>query len=293
MQVKWLVELFVLAAIWGASFIFMRISVPEMGTFGLTFTRTAIAAIFLGLILYFTNKAHIRKIFRYWSTLCLIALCGTAIPFSLWGIVSNSLESGPMAVLNATTPLFGSLIAYLWLKESLSRNTAIGLSLGFVGVCVMMLVPQEGMTFDSFAISLGLLASAGYGLTANISRAKAAGLSPMVVATGSQFYSSLFLAPFALYFMPDVMPSLTAWASASVLGVLCTGYALYKYFQMIAEQGISKTLSVTYLIPLFAMLWGALFLGEPIESRTLFGGAFILFGVACTTGYIRFRRTNK
>lgn len=290
MQVKWLIELFVLAAIWGASFIFMRISVPEMGTFGLTFTRTTIATVFLAAILYFSNRTNIRKIFRYWSTLCLIALCGTAVPFSLWGIVSHSLESGPMAVLNATTPLFGSLIAYLWLKESLSRNTIIGLALGFIGVCVMMLVPQEGIKFDTLALSLGLLASAGYGLTANITRAKAVGLSPMTVATGSQFYASLFLAPFAVYFMPEQMPSLDAWLSASVLGVLCTGYALYKYFQMIAEQGISKTLSVTYLIPLFAMLWGALFLGEPIESRTLFGGAFILLGVACTTGYIKFRR---
>ncbi|MCY7294999.1 DMT family transporter [Alteromonas sp. a30] len=293
MQVKWLAELFFLAAIWGASFIFIRISIPEMGVFGVTFFRTAIAALFLGIILYATNKANIRKIFRYWGTLSLIALCGTAIPFSLWGFVSQFLASGTMAVLNAATPLFGTFVAYMWLKEPFHSNTIIGLILGFIGVCVMMLVPQEGIQLDTLAICLGLLASACYGLSANITRAKAAGLSAMTVATGSQLYSTLFIAPIAIYFMPETVPGFDALISASVLGIVCTGYALYKYFQMIAEQGISKTLSVTYLIPLFAMLWGALFLGEPIEARTLLGGACILLGVAFTTGYFSFRRRAK
>lgn len=290
MQFKWLFELTFLAAIWGSSFMFMRLSVNELGAFPLTFTRTVIATIFLGTILYLTRRKDIHLIFRHWKLLVAIAVASTAIPFVLWSFVSYSLESGPMSVLNATTPLFGALIAFLWLNEKLASSAIVGLFLGFIGVCVLMIVPQAGVNLEVIPVLAALVATTCYGIAANLSRARAAGLTPMVVATGSQLYSSLVLVPLAMATWPETNPSFTAWSSTLVLGVACTGYAFYMYFKMIAEQGITKTLSVTYLIPLFAILWGHLFLDEVIEFRTILGGCFILLGVAFTTGYIKFRK---
>ncbi|UAA39189.1 DMT family transporter [Paraneptunicella aestuarii] len=290
MHLKWLLELVLLAAIWGSSFMFMRLSVVELGAFPMTFTRTVIATLFLGTILYFTRRKDMQLIAKHWKLLVLIALSSTAVPFCLWSFVSYYLESGPMAVLNATTPLFGALIAFVWLKEKLESSAIIGLFLGFIGVCVLMIVPQSGVSLETLPVLVGLMATTCYGIAANLTRAKAKGLPPMAVATGSQLFSSLVLAPFALYTWPEAMPSSTAVWSTVVLGIACTGFAFYMYFKMIAEQGITKTLSVTYLIPLFAILWGSLFLGEIIEFRTLLGGGFILLGVAFTTGYIRLGR---
>lgn len=293
MQTKWLIDLFVLAAIWGASFMFMRISVPEMGSFGLTFFRTFVAAIFLGLVLFLRNKNELIKIYRYRNLLALIALCSTTVPFTLWSMVSLSLESGTMAVINATTPMFGAIIAFVWLQERLSKNAIFGLLLGFTGVCILMIVPQAGVKIEFHPVILGLMATTCYGTAANLTRAKSKGLSPMIVATGSQLYSALFLLPLAIYFPPEKLPSLAAIGSATILAILCTGYALYLYFQLITEQGITRALSVTYLIPLFAMFWGWLFLDETLEARVLFGGLFILIGVAFTTGYFKLRQLTE
>lgn len=290
MQIKWLFELVLLAAIWGSSFMFMRLSAPELGAFPLTFARTAIATLFLGAILFFTRRDDIHLMLRHWKLLTIIALTSTAIPFSLWSFISLYLESGPMSILNATTPLFGALIAFLWLKEKLSSGALLGLFLGFIGVCVLMIVPQAGVKLAFLPVLGGLLATTCYGIAANLSRARAASLRPMVIATGSQLYSSIVLMPLALWHWPVIQPSSTAWLSTLFLAIACTGFAFFLYFKMISEQGITKTLSVTYLIPLFAMLWGSLFMNEAIEFRTLFGGGFILLGVAFTTGYFKLRK---
>lgn len=298
MHIKWFFELLFLAAIWGSSFMFMRLSVPELGPLNLTFTRTVIATVFLAGMLYFSRREDMKLIFRHWKLLTIIAMTSTTVPFCLWGYVSYHLESGPMSVLNATTPLFGALIAFLWLNERLGTGALMGLGLGFIGVFVLMIVPQNGITLALMPIIAGLCATTCYGIAANLSRARAAGLRPMVVATGSQLYSSIVLAPFALFFWPASPISTTAWGSAIVLGIACTGFAFYLYFRMIAEQGITKTLSVTYLIPLFAILWGSIFMDESIEFRTILGGGFILLGVAFTTGYFKLGKatvsaTNK
>lgn len=195
-----------------------------------------------------------------------------------------------MAVINATTPMFGALIAFLWLKETLSKSAVFGLMLGFTGVCVIMIVPKAGANIELLPVLFGLMAATCYGTAANLTKAKAHGLSPMLVATGSQFYSSIFLFPLALYFLPAAIPSTAALGSAIILAVLCTGYALYMYFQLIAEQGITKTLSVTYLIPLSAIFWGWLVLDEQLALRVFIGGVCILAGVAFTTGYLKLRR---
>ena len=293
MQYKWLIDLVVLAAIWGSSFLFMRIATPEFGAFGLTFLRTFIATLFLMCVMTLRNRDDIQHLFKHWRLFIAIAAFSTAIPFSLWAFVSLFLESGPMAVINATTPMFGALVAYIWLKESLSKSAMIGLFLGFVGVFILMIVPQNGTQLAVIPVLAGLAATTCYGINASITRRtsqKTAHLTPLTITTGSQLYSSILLVPFTLLFLPEQNPSQTAWLSIIVLGVVCTGFAFSLFFKLMVEQGITRTLSVTYLIPLFAMLWGSLFLGEQLELRTLVGGGFILLGVAFTTGYIKIGR---
>lgn len=290
MQFKWVIELLILSAVWGSSFMFMRLASPEIGPTPLTFIRCIIATGILGTIVYFSYKEELKHILTHWWPLTLLAITNTALPFSLWGYVSLFMESGPMGVINATAPMFSSLIAFVWLKEKLSGSAIFGMALGFTGVTVLLISPGDDVSIALFPALLGLFACANYGLAACISKAKAAGLKPMTVAAGSQFYSALVLLPFAAATWPEAMPSTTAISSTLFLGVACSGYAFYLYYKLIVEQGIARTMTNMYLIPLFAILWGGLFLGEELALRTALGGAIILVGVAFTTGYLRLGR---
>ena len=292
MQFKWVIELVVLSAIWGSAFMFMRIATPEIGAMPLTFIRCVIATAILGAIVHVTRKQDIQLILRHWFLLTALAITNTALPFSLWSYASLYLESGMMGVINATAPMFGSLIAFFWLKERLSLSAVFGMALGFTGVAVLLINPNEEIGLAIFPALLGLFACVNYGLAACISKARAGGLRPMTVAAGSQFYSALVLLPFALWWWPEQGASASAWWSTLFLGVACSGFAFYLYYKLIAEQGIAKALSNMYLLPLFAILWGVLFLGEQLQTQTLVGGALILVGVAFTTGYFNLRRTK-
>ncbi|MCY7295000.1 DMT family transporter [Alteromonas sp. a30] len=290
MQLKWVVELLLLSAVWGASFMFMRIASPEIAPAALTFIRCVIATFILGAIVYLSYKQEIRHTLTHWWPLTLLAVTNTALPFSLWGYVSLFMESGPMGVINATAPMFSSLIAFIWLKDKLSKSAIFGMCLGFSGVTILLISPNDTVSIALFPALLGLFACANYGLAACVSKAKAAGLKPMTVAAGSQFYSAIILLPFALISWPQKMPSIEAISSTAALGIGCSGYAFYLYYKLIAEQGIARTMTNMYLIPLFAILWGGIFLGETLALRTAIGGAIILIGVAFTTGYLQFGR---
>lgn len=289
-QYKWVFELVLLSAVWGSSFMFMRIASPEIGAMPLTFIRCIIATLILGAIVYFQRKEDIRLIFKHWFMLTALAITNTALPFSLWGYVSLTLESGPMGVINATAPMFSSLIAFFWLKEKLSYSAMFGMLLGFFGVAILMIVPKDNINLETIPVLLGLFACVNYGLAACISKARAAGLRPMTVAAGSQLYSAIVLLPLALAVWPEQAPSMSAIYSTAFLGIACSGFAFYLYYKLIVEQGIARTMTNMYLLPLFAILWGALFMGEQLEMRTMVGGALILTGVAFTTGYIKLRK---
>ncbi|UAA39190.1 DMT family transporter [Paraneptunicella aestuarii] len=295
MQLKWVFELLLLSAIWGSSFMFMRIASPEIGAMPLTFIRCVIATVILGAIVYFTRKTELRLILRHWFLLTALAITNTALPFSLWAYVSLFLESGTMGIINATAPMFGVLIAFFWLGEKLTSGALLGLVLGFLGVAMLLIDPASGLSLDIVPVLIGLFACVNYGLAACISKAYAEGLRPMTIAAGSQLYSSLVLLPFALMSWPEQAASAEAWSSTLFLGVACSGFAFYLYYKLIAEQGIAKALTNMYLLPLFAILWGALFLNEQLQLKTFVGGAVVLLGIALTTGLVRVekRRTAK
>lgn len=292
MVTKPLIELPLLAAIWGASFIFMKIGSPEFGPILFMAMRTLVASLFL-LPLLFISKQQ-SALSGYWNKIFIVGALNTAIPFVLFGWAALTLSAGNTAVLNGTTPMFGALVAYFWLKDKLSFSAAIGICVGFLGVYFLMfdkiMIEKAPVILPTLAVMLAALC---YGVSANYTKMYLKGISPLALAFGSQMSATILLLPVALFFLPEQLPSTAASLSVIALGVLCTGIAYIIFFRLIDALGPTKAISVTYLIPIFGIIWGILFLNETITYWTIFGAILICLGVALTTGVITFNKRNK
>jgi drug/metabolite transporter (DMT)-like permease len=233
----------------------------------------------------------------------------------LFGYAALHLTGGLAAIFNAATPLCGALIAWAWLHEQLTRWRIAGLALGFVGVAGLALVkagagaaavPGAGAASASVAASftlggltLGgpalavaacLLAPMFYGFAACYTRRFLVGVPSMAAATGSQLFAALALAIPAAISWPAQAPSPHAWAMLAVLAAACTGLAYILYFKLIAGAGAAFAMTVTYLVPAFAVIWGAIFIGEQLTAAMLLGCAVILTGTALATGLLPRRK---
>jgi drug/metabolite transporter (DMT)-like permease len=179
----------------------------------------------------------------------------------------------------------------LWLRERLGPSRALGLAIGFAGVVGLA---WEKASFKpggtGWAIVACLAGAACYGLAANYTRQRLKGVAPLVVAAGSQIGASLLLIVPGLLAWPATMPSAAAWVNAALLAFLCTGVAYLLYFRLIANVGPSNAITVTFMIPAFAVLWGWLFLAEPVTAAMVLGCAVILLGIGLTTGLIAWPR---
>ena len=285
MTKKSLTELVTLAAIWGSSFMFMRVGTPEFGIFLFMMLRTLVASVFLFPLLV-AKKQH-GDLTGHWAKLMVLGGLNTAIPFALFGYAILSLSAGVTSVLNATTPMFGALVAYFWLKDKLSYSASFGLLLGFAGVYFLVSDKLGGSNNDAMWPTLAVLgATLCYGIAASYTKVYFSHARPLALATGSQVAATIWLLPLGIYFAPDTIPSNLAIGAVICLGVLCTGIAYILFFRLIADLGPAKAISVTYLIPVFGILWGYLFLEEAITLNVIFGGLLILFGVGLTTGVI-------
>ena len=280
-------ELVLLGAIWGASFLFMRIAAPEFGPVPLIAVRVGIAAVFLMLILVPTGRT--REIRAHSGTLIALGALSAAIPFSLFAFAVLWITAGLAAVLNATVPLFGALVAYAWLGEKLDGLRVTGLVIGFAGV---LLLVSDSVSFagggSTWAVGATLTASFLYGIAASFTKKYLGTVDPLVNATGSQLASAGLLLLPAIALWPSARPSMQAWTSVALLGLFCTAVAVTLYFRLIARIGPAKTVTVTYLIPAFGVLWGYLFLGETVSHRMLAGCAVILVGTTLASGVFRF-----
>ncbi|QOL24744.1 DMT family transporter [Thalassotalea sp. LPB0316] len=289
MKTNPLIELVILAAIWGASFLFMRIASPEFGPVLLMALRTLIASLVL-LPVLFLKKQH-KALHGKYQEIFIVGMFNTAIPFVLFGYATLTLSAGVTSVLNATTPMFGVLVAFLWFKEKPKRNNVLGLVVGFIGVYLLM---SDKSTDNASSIILPtiavLLATFCYGFAANLTKAKLSGIGSLALATGSQVSATLVLLPLSLCFLPDQPISNDAIYAVIVLGVVCTGFAYILFFRLIAAMGPNNAITVTYLIPVFGILWGTMFLQESITTMTIVGSLTILFGVGLTTGVIGKRK---
>ncbi|QWT42970.1 DMT family transporter [Dickeya dadantii] len=278
------IRLFSLAAIWGASFLFMRVASPAIGAMNTAFFRVLLGFMGLALLL---GLLRTKPDFRgKLGTLLLLGVINSGLPFLMYCLAALSLPAGYSAILNATTPLMGAGVGFLFFSESVTARKLLGTFLGLAGV---MLMTTTGST-DSFirlmpGMAACLMATACYAIAGFLTKrwiTDRGGLAPMLVATGSQLGATLFLLPFFVYSVVTVPisgwqpPAL--WISVLTLGLVCTALAYVLYFRLIADIGPLKSLSVTFLIPPFGILWGWVGLGEQLSTDVIAGG--ITIGIA-------------
>ncbi len=278
-------ELVALAAIWGASFLFMRLGAGEFGPVALSAVRVAGAAlVLLPLLLWRGQWGELR---RHWRAIFLVGITNSALPFLLFSYAALGISAGLSSIFNASSPLWGALIGWWWLRDRPTAPRALGLAIGFAGVIGLA---WEKASFHAGGSGWAIVACLGaamlYGLSANFTKKRLQGVAPMAVAAGSQLSAALVLAAPALLWWPASMPSGRAWLMVTLLALLCTGLAYLMYFRLIAHVGAANAIAVTFLIPAFAVLWGWLFLGEPLTAAMAVGCAVILLGTALATGVI-------
>jgi drug/metabolite transporter (DMT)-like permease len=289
----WLLEFVLLAALWGASFLFTRLGAAEFGALPATGMRVSIAAAFLLPLLL--ARGQWPTLAQHWKKIFILGMLNSGIPFACYASALMSITTGLSSLINATVPLFGALVAWLWLKDRPHGLKILGLLVGFVGVAMLAwgkasFKPDASGLSSGWAVVACLVACLCYGIAASYTRRYLGGVSSLVVATGSQLGATLGLALPTWWFWPTTPPSATAWWALGAVGVLCTGIAYVLYFKLIEKRGTSTALSVTFLIPVFAIVYGALLLGEAVTSWMLLCGAIILGGTALSLDLLKLRR---
>ena len=286
MKPRDLIELLVLSAIWGGSYLFMRVGVPEFGPVALIWVRVAVGALCLAPVLHRAGQWGVLR--RRAGALAVMGLFNAGIPFVLIAWAMLSLTAGLASILNASMPIFTALIAVLWLGDRIDASRVAGLLIGLAGVG---LLGAERADFrpggSGWALLAMLAAAACYGLAANLTRRFLADVPAVVSAFATQLTSALVLALPAIWLWPATSPSVVAWGSVIALGVLCSALAYVMYFRLIGRIGASRAVTVTFLTPAFGVAWGALLLSETLTVLMVLGAAVILFGTACATSLIR------
>jgi drug/metabolite transporter (DMT)-like permease len=270
-----LARLLILAAIWGASFLFMRIVAPVLGALWTAEVRVAIAGIAMLAFMLFTRR---KMDFRAnWKHYLALGTLNSALPFALFSYAALTLPAGYSAILNATSPLWGALVGAAVLGEALTPRKIAGLVTGVVGVTFLVrLGPAEFSPAVMVAALACVAAALCYGIAGAYSKKKSSGIAPPLMATGSQLGAALVLLPFLP--LSPVRGEITPFVMliASLLALLCSAVAYFIYFRLLADVGPTKALTVTFLIPLFALVWGSVFLGEEINFNTLIGCALVV-----------------
>lgn len=282
-------ELVALAALWGASFLFMRMGAGDFGAVPLAGLRVAgAAAVLLPILLW---RGELGALRAHWKPIFVVGVTNSAVPFLCFSYAALSINAGLSSIFNAATPLFGALIAWLWLKNTLGATRVLGLAIGFVGVFGLAWSKasvREGTETLHTALAVGacIVGTVAYGFSASFTKRFLTGVAPMAVATGSQLGAAIVLAVPTVLLWPAQAPAPGAWASLAALAVACTGLAYILFFRLIAHVGPANAITVTFLIPAFAVAWGALFLGEQVTPAMVIGCAVILVGTALATGVL-------
>ncbi|MBL9129352.1 MAG: DMT family transporter [Verrucomicrobiales bacterium] len=283
--------LLALAALWGGSFPFMRAAAPSFGPIPLIATRLVVAAL---VFLPIFRRAEFRTLARRNAGALLAnGLLSAAVPFCLLAFSTLSLTAGFTSLLNALTPLSTAILAWVVWRHRMSRIQWFGLTLGLAGVAVLC---WGRMSFraggSGWAIVTAMLATVCYGIGGNVAKRRFAGLPAPLTAGGTLLGASIGCVIPGLATWPATNPPATAWASAIVLGMLCTSVAYLLYFRLLLSVTATQVSSVTFLVPMFSILWGGLFLGESLTMRMLVASIVILTGTALANGILGPRRRN-
>lgn len=289
------VMLVLLAAIWGGSFLFMRYSVPEFGVAPLIFLRVGLAALFLLPLLLWQGKlAGLKKV---WHLSFINGWTNSAIPFCLIAYSLLTLSSGFASILNAVTPIATAIVGLVWLGERMPRLKSIGMLIGIAGVTLLawnkLYVSQDDTVQVALAIAAGVVATLFYAISAIFTKRYLNGVDSMVLSTGSMLGASLLLLPLALIYWPDQSPSMLSWLSAIALAIVCSALAYLMFFRLIHTVGPARATTVTFIVPVFGMLWGATLLNEEVSMFMLLASAVTLLGTGLATGVISGRGVAK
>ena len=275
MESKDWVLLISLAAIWGSAFMFIKISAVEFGPILLVTLRLLIAGlVFVPLLLKKQNRLQFKP---YLSSILIIAVVSNALPFTLFAFASLGATSNMLGILNGTTAFLTTFIAYFWLKEFISSKQIVGLFLGFIGV-VILVNPANGSS-TILASMCALVGSLCYAFNGNYLQKYHQNSNKIVLIGWSMLFGGLLMLPLAGFNLPNQMPNFNSFLALLWLAVVSTGIGYLAYVRLIDRIGAVKTSTLTYLLPVFSIIWGAIFLNENI-TLIIFGGfMFVMMGM--------------
>jgi len=276
------VRLVALAAIWGGSFIFMRVAAPVLGAAWTAELRVLLGG--LALLAWLRIAGFDPCLRAHWRSYLAVGAIGIAAPFALYAFAAMHAPASLLAIVNATAPIFGLAWGALFRDERVTVRKATGLALGVAGVA--LIARPAGLAENplfGWAVAAALGACCLYGVVGVLIKRVAAGVSPRAMAAGNQLAAAVVLIPLLPFVPPLAVPSALVIANVVALALLASGVAFILYFRLIADVGATRALTVTYLIPLFGILWGALFLGEALPAAALAGGVLILAGTVLVT----------
>ncbi len=269
----------------------MHIAGLEFGVFPGACLRMAIGA--LAMLPLLAWRGLLGQMLANWKPILGVSLLNAAIPFACFSFAVLHITTGFAAILNATVPMFAALVAWIWLGQRLTLLRCIGIAIGFIGIALLV-GGQADIKGDALWLSIAsilacLLATLCYGVSGNMIKVKLSHLHPWVIAGGTMLGAALWLGVPCALTWPQVAPSAHAWGALAIAGVLCSAIAFMLYFELMRRTDATRTMSVTYLIPVFAVLYGVLFLGEHLTSSMLLYASIILLGTALATGLLTFR----
>ncbi len=281
-----LARLVALAAVWGASYLFMRVAVPSMGPVLLIALRVLVAGAVLAAFVHATGGRVGWR--RHWRGYVFVGVFGIALPFVLIAQALTVIDASTGAILNALAPLWATLVAALWIRDPVTPAKAAGIALCLAGTVVLVgWTPGPVAPGTLLAASLSVLATALYGYTIVFTKVHLRDASPLGTAAGTLLAAAAVLAPFVPYARDFGGVPARAWAAMLGLALASTALAFILYYRLIADVGPVKAITVTLLVPVFGMLWGIVFLGEPLTPGRVAGCAIILSGCALILGIVR------
>lgn len=291
MRAQDLARLVALAAMWGASYLFMRYAVPHMGPVLLIEMRVAIAGTALLAFLKLTGGTVGWR--EHWRAYLFVGAIGLALPFVLIAQGLTRIDASTAAILNALSPLFASIVAAIWIRDPLTPAKLAGIALCLIGTAVLVgWTPSPMSRAELGAAALCVAATMLYGYTIVFTKVKLKGASPLGTSAGTLLMAALVMAPFTPVDRDFAAIPAMAWLAMLGLALVSTTVAFIFYYRLIADVGPVKAITVTLLVPIFGMIWGVVFLGEAVTPGRLAGCAIILGGCSLILGLIRlpFRR---
>ena len=279
-------RLLLLAAIWGASYLFMRIAVPHVGAEWMVEGRTLAGGLVMAAFLALTRTSP--AVARHWRGYLVLGALAVALPFWLIGTAVKTIDASTAAILNATSPIFSAIVAAFWIRERLTVEKVAGIAISIAGIAILVGWTPRPMTgAELLACSLSLAACACYGAASVYTKVRLKDAPPAALSTASCLVGAAVMAPFTPWAGLAAPVPASAWAAILALGIVCTGFAFILYYRLIADLGPVRATTVTLLIPVFGILWGVLFLGEPLTPGRIAGAATVLLGCALALGLLR------